>query len=144
MPNGSVNPLGPGLSDSGIVSNQAADGGRALRLDFTGESWAGVYFILGEYDASASTVLAMRLRLPDQVTRMELKLEGPETNGQSVELMQHASRRDQAGWSSFTVPLAAFKGVDLSRIAMLGLWNPADDAGAFVECEVWVDAIRFE
>ena len=142
--NGSVNPLGPGVSTSGVVPIEEAEGGTALRLAFTGESWGGVYFILGKYDASAASALAMQLRLPDEVARLELKLEGPETNTQSVNLIEHAAGRDEAGWRTFTVPLAEFNEIDLSQVMILGLWNPSDQAEAFVSCEVIVDDIRFE
>jgi len=65
--NASVNPLGPGIAASDVVSFEEAEGGTALRLSFTGESWGGVYFILGRHDASAAGAVAMRLKLPDEV-----------------------------------------------------------------------------
>ena len=142
--NGSVNPLGPGVSTSEVLPIEDAEGGTALKLTFTGESWGGVYFVLGKYDASAAGAVAMRLRLPDQVARLELKLEGPETNMQSVNLIEHAASLDEAGWRTFTVPLAEFDEIDLSQVVRLGLWNPSDQAGALVSCELIVDDIRFE
>jgi len=142
--NGSVNPLGPGVSTSGVVPIEGAEGGTALRLAFTGESWGGVYLILGKYDASAASAVAMQLRLNDEVARLELKLEGPETNAQSVNLIEHATGRDEAGWSTFTVPLSEFGEIDLSQVAILGLWNPSNGAAEFMSCEVIVDDIRFE
>jgi len=142
--NGSVNPLGPGVARSGVVPIEGAEGGTALRLAFTGQGWGGVYFMLGKHDASAASAVAMRLRLPDKVARLELKLEGPATNAQSVNLIEHAAGRDEAGWRTFTVPLAEFSKIDLSQVTLLGLWNPSDQAEAFVPCEVIVDDIRFE
>jgi exo-beta-1,3-glucanase (GH17 family) len=142
--NGSVNPLGPGVSTFGVVPIEEAGGGKALRIAFTGESWGGVYFILDKYDASAASALAMRLRLPDEVAGLELKLEGPETNIQSVNLFEYAAGSDEAGWTTFSVPLAEFNEIDLSQVAILGLWNPSDQAEAFVSGEVIVDDIRFE
>jgi exo-beta-1,3-glucanase (GH17 family) len=144
VPQGSVNPLGPGLSASGVAPTAQAEGGRALRLVFTGESWGGVYFQLDGYDAHAAGALAMRLRLPDGVAELELKLEAPETNARSVNLIEYATGREEAGWSTFRVPLTAFDGIDRSRVAVLGLWNPSDRAGSFVAGEVWVDDIHFE
>jgi len=141
---GSVNPLGPGLATSGVVPIEGAEGGTALRLAFTGENWGGVYFILNKYDASAAGTLAMRLKLPDEVAALELKLEGPETITQSVNLIEHAAGRDAAGWRTFAVPLAEFDEIDMTRVMLLGLWNPSDRAGAFVSCQVIVDDIRFE
>jgi hypothetical protein len=142
--NGSVNPLGPGLSTSGVVELETAEGGTALRLVFTGESWGGVYLMLGKHDASPASALALRLRLPDEVVRLELKLEGPETNAQLVNLFECAAGRDEAGWTTFAVPLVEFEQIDLSQVTILGLWNPSDLAGAFVSGEVIVDDIRFE
>jgi exo-beta-1,3-glucanase (GH17 family) len=142
--NGSVNPLGPGLAGSGVVIIEDADGGRALRLLLTGESWAGVYLALGGYDASSAGTLALRLRLPDGVERLELKLEGPETDSQSVELIEYAAERDADGWTSVAVPLAEFGQVDLSQLTILGLWNPSDRDGEFVPGELIVDDVRFE
>jgi exo-beta-1,3-glucanase (GH17 family) len=142
--NGSVNPLGPGVSSSGVVRVDEAEGGTALRLAFTGENWGGVYLILGEHDASAASAVAMRLRLPDEVARLELKMEGPETNAQSVNLIEHVTDRDGTGWQTVTVPLAVFHPVDLSQVMILGLWNPMDREDRFVSCEVIVDDIRFE
>jgi exo-beta-1,3-glucanase (GH17 family) len=142
--NGSVNPVGPGAPTSGVVAIEEAEGRTALGLAFTGEDWGGVYLFLGKYDASAASSVAMRLRLPDEVARLELKLEGPVTNGQSVNLIEHATGRDEAGWRTFTVPLAEFNKIDLSQVMILGLWNPSDSAETLVSCEVIVDDIRFE
>ncbi len=142
--NGSVNPLGPGVASFDVVPIESAEGGTALRLTFSGESWGGVYFMLGKHDASAAGVLAMRLRLRDEVTRLELKLEGPETNTQSVNLIEYATGRDEAGWRSFVVPLTQFNDIDLSQVVILGLWNPSNFANVFMPCEVIVDDIRFE
>ena len=142
--NGSVNPLGPGVSRSGVVPIEDAEGGTALRLNFTGRSWGGVYFFLDKYDASAAGALAMRLRLPDEVARLELKLDGPDESTQSVNLIEHGAGRDEAGWRTFTVPLTEFNKIDLSQLMILGLWNPSDQAEAFVSGEVIVDDIRFE
>ena len=142
--NGSVNPLGPGVSASGVVPIEEAEGGTALRLAFTGESWGGVYIILGGHDASAAGAVAMRLRLPDEVAALELKLEDSEANPQSVNLIEHVAGRDGSGWTTFTVPLTEFDEIDLSQVVRLGLWNPSDQTKAFVSCEMIVDDIRFE
>jgi len=144
VPNGSVNLLGPGVARSDVVAIEEAEGGTALRMSFTGESWGGVYFILGKYDAGRAAALTMRLKLPDEVARLELKLEGPETRAQSVNLIEYASGHDGTGWRTFTVPMAVFGGIDSSQVAILGLWNPSDQAGRFAVCEVIIDDIRFE
>ncbi len=141
---GSVNALGPGVSESGVVALEAAEGGRALRLAFTGKNWGGVYFILGAHDAGAARAVAMRMKLPDEVAWLELKLEGPETRGSSVNLIEYATGRDETGWTTFSVPLAEFDGIDLSQVAILGLWNPSDAVRGFLSCEVLVDDLRFE
>ena len=141
---GSINPLGPGVSSSGIIPIEEAESGTALRLVFTGESWGGVYFFLDSYDAGTAGTLAIRLRIPDEVARLELKLEGPKTNEQSVNLMEHESSLGEVGWRTFRVPLAEFSEIDLSQLAILGLWNPSDRTKAFLSCEVIVDDIHFE
>ena len=41
-------------------------------------------------------------------------------------------------------PYFDFREVDLSRIAILGLWNPQDRAERDVPCRVVVDDIHFE
>ena len=86
----------------------------------------------------------MRLRLPDEVSGLELKLEGPVATTQSVNLIEYAADRDEAGWRTFRVPLAEFDEIDLSQVMVLGLWNPSDQVEALVSCEVIVDDIRFE
>ena len=63
---------------------------------------------------------------------------------QSVNIIEHLADRDESGWKTFSVPLAEFDKVDLSQVAILGLWNPSDQSDAFVSCEVLVDDIRFE
>jgi len=52
--------------------------------------------------------------------------------------------RDTETWTTFTVPLAEFDQIDLSQVAVLGLWNPSDRAAKLVRCEVIIDDIRFE
>ena len=103
-----------------------------------------LYFILGKYDAGAAGTLSMRLRLPDEVNRLELKLEGPETNTQSVNLMAYRTDDDAAGWITFSVPLVEFSAIDLTQVVRIGLWNPSDGKGDFVSCEMVVDNIGFE
>jgi exo-beta-1,3-glucanase (GH17 family) len=141
---GSINPLGPGIAESGVVSVDGAGGGDALRLVFSGESWSGVYFLLGRYDASAAGFLRMRIALPEEVARLELKLEGPADNEQSVNLMDYAASRDGTGWTTITIPLTEFDSIDLSEISVLGFWNPSDRTAKFLAGEVLFDDIRFE
>ena len=142
--NGSINPLGPGLKTSEVVTLDGAEGGTALRLAFTGESWGGLYVILDGYDARAARVVVMRLRLPDGVAKLELKLEDLEAHAQSVNLIDHAAGLDRARWTTFAVPLSEFDRLDLSRVAILGLWNPSNRGGAPVSGDVIIDDIRFE
>jgi hypothetical protein len=126
------------------VQAEGAEGGTALKLALTGESWGGVYFILDRYDAGAAGALSMRLKLPSEIAWLELKLEGPEARTQSVNLIAYAKGRGEGGWRTFTVPLTEFDEIDLSRIRSLGLWNPSDWTQAFLSCEMLVDAIGFE
>jgi exo-beta-1,3-glucanase (GH17 family) len=141
---GSVNPLGPGLSAFGEVPSPGSEGGTALRLVFNGESWGGVYFLLGTVDARGAGAVGMRLKLPPGVASLEMKLEGPETNARSVNVVEHAAGPEQNGWRTFSVPLAAFEGVDPARLAILGFWNPTDPKGSHVAGEVLFDDFHFE
>ena len=111
---------------------------------FNGESWGGVYLLMGQYDASKASVLSMRLKLPEEVARLELKLEGPETVAQSVNLIEYETHRDATGWRSFTVPLTEFDEIDLSQIAILGVWKPTNPHGRHVSGEVILDDVHFE
>ncbi|NIM01981.1 MAG: hypothetical protein GTO30_17440, partial [Acidobacteria bacterium] len=140
----SVNPLGPGLLSSDVATDESAESGRALRLVFTGESWGGVYVILGVHDARPATSVSMRLKLPDDVAGLELKLEDAETNGRSVNAIEHVTGPEVDGWKTIRVPLAEFAGIDLSRVSKLGLWNPSDRSGTFVACELIVAEIGFD
>lgn len=143
IPDGSVNHLGPGLEACEVVSLDDAVGGTALRLAFSGDGWAGLYLFLGEYDAGDADAVTLRAKVPADLARLELKIEAPETNARSVDLIEYAARRDDDGWTTFVVPLTALDGIDPSRIAILGVWNPRDRAGAFLPCEVIVDDIGF-
>ena len=135
---------GAGLAAAEVVAVEGAEGGTALRLAFTGRAGPASTSILGEYDASTATALAMRLRLPDEVAQLELKLEGPETNTQSVNLIDYAADRDEAGWRTVPVPLAEFDRIDLSQAGHRRALEPADRARPFVACEVLVDDVRFD
>jgi len=137
VPEGSINPLGPGVVD-------ASGDGTALRLVFTGESWGGVYFILGAYDASAADAIAMRLKISGEVTALELKLQDQEYSTRSVNLMEYGRETVEDGWRTYSVPLAEFGEIDLTRLTQFGLWNPSDQDEAFVNCELVVADIRFE
>lgn len=140
----SVNPMGPGLSTWDVAPAPGAEGDTALRLVLNGESWSGVYVFLDDHDASSAKTLAMNLKLPGTVEAFELKLEGPASNPQSVDILDYVTTRDDAGWATCVVPLSVFDRVDLERVAILGLWNPSDASGAFVSGEVWLDDVRFE
>ncbi len=140
----SINPLGPGVHESGTVPLDSDKKDTALRLMLTGESWAGVYFLLGEYDASKKSAFHIRLRAPTDMARLELKFEGPEARSKSVQLTRFAKPVDASGWTQCVVPLTEFAGLDVSRLTVLGLWNPADKQGAFVDGELLVDGMRFE
>ena len=137
VPDGSINPLGPGVTEF-------SGDGTGLQLAFTGKSWGGVYFILGTYDASAAGALAMRLRISGEVADLELKLQDEDTDTRSVNLMEYEKETGEDGWRTFSVPLAEFGDIDLTRLTQFGLWNPGNQAQEFVPCELVVADIRFE
>ena len=143
IPTGSVNPLGPGLSSSDVVELEGAEGGTALGLSLTGESWAGVYFTLDGYDASEASAVSVRLQLPDGVAELELKLEGPEAKAASVNLMDFEVGKGTAGWRTFSVPLEEFAGVDRKEIVVLGLWNPRGAGGGLTSGRLILDDVHF-
>ncbi len=78
------------------------------------------------------------------MAHLELKLEGPESNAQSVNLIEHVTGRDEAGWRTVSVPLSRFDEIDLTQLAIVGLWKPVDARGVYISGEVVMDDIRFE
>lgn len=144
LPEGSVNPLGPGLERYEVLTLDHAEGGRALRLEMNGESWGGVYFALGRHDASGARALGLRLELPAGTSSLELKLEDTDASAATVDLMRHAGEVDEHGWTTFSVPLSEFTGVELSRLALVGLWNPSDSDGRWVVGDLVIDDVHLE
>ena len=135
-----------GPPEEGATKTALRDWARRARRDVDWEDVSGrvVQGLQAWPPLTGARTVLVFLPPPDEVTRLEMKLEGPETNSQSVNLIEHAAGRDGAGWTTFTVPLAEFNEIDLSQVAILGLWNPSDQRGAFLSCEVIVDDIRFE
>ena len=86
----------------------------------------------------------LSLRIPDEVTFLEGKIEGPATKAHTVNLMEYQRGVSASGWRTFAIPLASLGDVDVSQIAIIGLWNPRGKTGAYVACEVLVDDIHFE
>lgn len=140
----SVNPLGPDVVESGAVSREDAEGGDALRLVFAGESWGGVYVILGRLDAGEAEALALRLRLPADVASLELKVEGPEGTAATVDALAHTVGVDEAGWTVCQVPLRALAPADPARLAIVGVWNPRTEAGERAKGEILLDDLHLE
>lgn len=141
---GSVNPLGPGLLESDVVAMDGAEGGTALGLSLTGDSWSGVYFALGSYDASKDEALAMQLQLPASLASLELKLEAREGDSVTLELMDYTAGEASGGWTPFRIPASALGSVDRTQLTILGMWNPRDAAGEYVPGDLLIDDIRFE
>ena len=62
----------------------------------------------------------------------------------TVNILDYEVWKKPNGWTGFAVPLKAFKGVDFSRLSVMGLWNARDAAGAYVAGDLLVDDIHFE
>lgn len=138
---------GPAVVRLGKVA-AAGEGQEAALLALNGSGWGGMFLQFNSaFDASAYGQLIVRLKMPDAVRSLELKLEAPAGNGQVRNLREYPSKRDDSGWMTVSVPLADYKQVELSRLEVIGFWNPMDSKGGDgspVACEIRIDDIRFE
>jgi hypothetical protein len=142
---GSIIPHGPGVPVESVGEDDDAVEGRAsLRFRHNGSDWGGVYLLFGPINASAHKRLVLSLKVPDSVTSFEVKIEGPPTRADSVDLIQHVTKRQADGWRTVAVPLAKLRNVDLTQVAIIGFWNPKASSGAYVAGEIRVDDIHFE
>ncbi len=143
---GTVNPLGPAIPVQRVGrSENAVDGDASLRFHHIADVWGGMYFMFATFDASEYENLVIAANIPADVASLELKLEGPSTVGHVVNMMDYASGDGpKPGWRTFVVPLAAFDGVDVSRLEILGFWNPRDGNDEPIDCEILLDDLRFE
>jgi hypothetical protein len=141
---GSINPHGPEAPVDGVCQvADAREGDTSLRWSHNGPDWGGVYFLFGPYDPTRHEKLVIYLRLPEEVTSLEVKIEGPATKGQSVELVHYAAAAE-GKWKTSAVPLVNLDKVNGSKLSIIGLWKPKNDSGGFVACDILVDGIRFE
>ena len=125
-------------------SEIAVEGDKSIKVPFNGKDWGGVYFMFDSFDAGSAGKLGMSLRLPKNTASLELKAEGPSTVTGTVNILDYRVGEKVNGWVDFVVPLNAFKGVDSSRLSVMGLWNPRNAGGAYVTGDLLVDDIHFE
>lgn len=143
---GTVNPLGPAVPVQRVgKSANAVDGDASLRFHHIADVWGGVYFMFSPLDVAKCKNLAISACIPAGVASIELKIEGPSTVGCVVNMMKYEKEQGpKKGWRTFVVPLKDFKGVDPSRVEILGFWNPRDAKDKPIDCEILLDDLRFE
>ena len=64
------------------------------------------------------------------------------TNNNFVNISSYTPTID-GDWSTYTIPLADFVGVDFQTFQVMGFWHPKDDAGNYVACEIIFDNMYF-
>ncbi len=115
-----------------------------LLFEYSGDDWGGFYFIFPESVAAGiHTHLILELHSTVDLADMELKLEGPREKGASVNLIKYAGSTTNEGWQRFAVPLADFRGIDQSQLAVIGFWNPKAGDGSFQPCRIKIDNLDF-
>ncbi len=145
MGSGSVNFHGTGVSaDRAGVSEGLLGKKSALRVPFNGRDWGGVYFFFEPHDASYATGLSLLVKASASIESLELKVEGPSGNSQTVNLFEFKSIQLPDGWRRFKVPYSMFSKIDFSRLSVIGLWNPQDSSGTYVAGDVLVSSVNFE
>jgi len=141
--NGRVNFLGEGIRYDCIrKSADALDGAASLLMPFDGDDWAGVYYQFDPFDAGAHDKLVLGLKFPEPVSSLELKIEGPAGNARVVNLLRFVTEQSADGWSKCSVPFTALDGVDFTRLAIIGVWNPRNASGEFHACDILLDEIH--
>ena len=142
---GTVNFHGAGISaDRTEKSSCALDGNASIKIPFNGHDWGGVYFLFDSFDAGSAKNLKMSLKVPANVTSLELKVEGPAAVSRIVNLMDYSIGRKPSDWTGFAVSIEALNGIDFSRLSVIGLWNPRDSDGAYVAGDILVDDIHLK
>jgi exo-beta-1,3-glucanase (GH17 family) len=145
MANGTANFHGAGIVHDRVrEGKESQEGSRCLVVPFNGQDWGGVYFLFDTVDVSEHSGMRFSLRIPDSVAALELKIEGPQTAAQSVNLLDYRAADGVEGWGTFLVPFNVFDHIDFTQLAVVGLWNPMDETGAYVAGEMRVNEIRFD
>ncbi len=126
------------------ISEIAIDGDSSLVFNFPGGNWGGGYIELKTpKDLSGYSTLKFSLKTPATLTTAEIKLESRTTNA-VVFLADYTGIDVGQGFLEFSIPLADFSGLDLTKISIaFSIWNPQDANGNFVEASVLIDNLYF-
>ena len=131
-----INPLSGGAQVSAAVADSL------LRFSYDGTGWGGIYFTFNRpFDASSYKQLIVKLQMPGEITDLEIKIEGPAGKTSSLNLLKYQAK-DKTG--EFSIPLGEFKNVNLSRLEIIGFWNPKSVTGLFVKSDIDFRLISFE
>ena len=127
------------------ISDTAVEGDSSLVFNFQGGNWGGGYIKMQDpADMSAYTNVHFSLKLPDDLTDAEIKLEGPSTDA-AVYLINYTGVDVGDGFLEYTIPLADFTDLDVSAVNIpFAMWNPQNSAMEFVGGEVLIDNIYFD
>ena len=127
------------------ISDTAVEGDSSLVFNFQGGNWGGGYIKMQDpADMSAYTNVHFSLKLPDDLTDAEIKLEGPSTDA-AVYLINYSGVDVGDGFLEYTIPLADFTDLDVSAVNIpFAMWNPQNSAMEFVGGEVLIDNIYFD
>lgn len=142
--NGTINFLGPGLLRNETQHlDEHSHAQQSVRVPFSGEDWAGVFFHFDPVDVSAKSGITITLQVPDSVAKLELRLEAPLARSRSVNIIEYQDATDAEGWTDFHIPFSRLGGLDLTQLTVIGLWNPKDREDALVKGELHVKEARF-
>lgn len=127
-----------------ITTNSTAiDGDSSIALNYPGGGWGGGYIELSDpKSCSGFTHLVFALNAPSNFTDGEVKIESPSTNA-AVFLKNYTGTPVDKGFVEYKIPFTDFGGLDLTKVKIpFSLWNPKDDADAFLNGEVLVDNVH--
>jgi len=127
------------------VSELAVNGDSSLVLNYPGGSWGGAYIELAvPKNLSSYTYIKFSINKPASLANGEIKLESPTTNA-AVFLENYTGIDVGQGFVEYTIPLADFTGLDLTKIKIpFSLWNPKDSYQNFVAGTVLIDNLYFD
>jgi len=127
------------------LSELAVNGDSSLVLNYPGGSWGGAYIELAvPKNLSSYTYIKFSINKPASLANGEIKLESPTTNA-AVFLENYTGIDVGQGFVEYTIPLADFTGLDLTKIKIpFSLWNPKDSYQNFVAGTVLIDNLYFD
>ncbi|MDP5171081.1 MAG: glycoside hydrolase family 16 protein [Bacteroidia bacterium] len=125
----------------------AAEGDSALIFSYPGGGWGGGWFEMStpmDMTAYAGGNIVFSLLQPADMATAELKLEAV-GNSAAVFLIDYTPVALGNEYVQYTIPIADFVGLDLTRIRIpFALWNPKNAAGDYSVMDVHIDDIYWE